>query len=154
MAPAGSAPYPSAPYPGAPVPGAFASAPRTGAIAWGLGFLVFVPFPIVGLLATVITVVVVGLGQRKHGGVAAANGVNAANWALTFFLLMCVGAAVNLVALITAETGSRGIPPLGVLGSLVMVAAAIANLVILIVGAVKANRGEVYRGLGIPFFRV
>ena len=57
--------------------------PRNGTIAWALGFLAYIPVPFLGLVVAGITQLVVGLGQRKHGGLAAVNGVRAANWGLT-----------------------------------------------------------------------
>ncbi|MFV0374255.1 DUF4870 domain-containing protein [Microbacterium sp.] len=153
-APDPGAPYAGAPYAGAPYPGAYASTPKTGAVAWGMGFLAFIPVPFVNFLVAAITVVIVGLGQRKYGGVAAGNGVQAANWALTFFPLVVVGAVLNLTAVINAAPGETGMSPPGVLGTLLLAGAGIANLVFLIVGLVKANRGEIFRAPGIPFFRV
>src|SRR5690606_16990569 len=70
---------PSAGAPAAPD----AAPPPHGTVAWAMGFLAYIPLPIVSMVIAGVTQLFVGLAQRKHGGLAAANGVRAANWGLT-----------------------------------------------------------------------
>jgi|SRR5699024_5904444 len=78
-------------------------APRTGTIAWGLGFLAYVPIPMVNVVVAGVTQLVVGLRQRRHGGLAAVNGVRAANWGLT---QLCHPVLLAIALLLTVATGT------------------------------------------------
>ncbi len=159
LGPAAPGPQPYPPPPGMVVPGGYPYPvpPRTGTVAWSLGFLTFIPY--VGMLVAPITVIAVGLGQRKHGSVVAtANGCNAANWAITHLLLQALGVALCAATVFAAESEpTKSLPPLGIVSILsalaVFIVALVAHLVVTIQGIVKAGRGEVYRGPGIPFLR-
>lgn len=141
-------------------PHAGAGAPRSGTIAWALGFLIFLPIPVLNLIVTGIVHLIVGLGQRKHGGIAAQNGVRAANWGLTVLCWPVLMALTVLVAVLTGSPGEAGgvvfapamealvFTMLGLYFLVVLVA-----LVFTIIGTVQANKGARVRLPVIPFLR-
>jgi uncharacterized Tic20 family protein len=145
--PYGQHPYGQQPDAGYPQPRA------TGGAAWGLGFLSFIPIPLIGLLACVGVMVGVGLSQRKHGGVAAENGRNAANWALTLLIGAVVAIALGILSIALVPPGSEDPMWLGVVAGLLLMALGITHLVTIILGLVKSGRGQVHRAPAIPFFR-
>lgn len=134
--------------------------PRSGTVAWAMGFLAYIPIPIVGLIVAGLTQLFVGLAQRKHGGLAATNGVRAANWGLT---QLCWPVLMLIVAVISITTGEPS-PTGGVYITPVMegfmVAVAVLFLVVgllqviyAIVGTVQASKGREVRLPVIPFLR-
>ena len=144
--------------PGAPAP---AAPPRRGTIAWALGFLACLPLPVVGLVVAGVTQLIVGLSQRKHGGLAATNGVRAANWGLTQLCWPALMLVIAIIGIATGEPGSEG----GVHLTPVMEAVTMAMLVLFIVvgllqliyaviGTILATRGAEVRLPVIPFLRV
>lgn len=145
----------------APAPGPAPAAPaRTGTVAWALGFLAYIPIPFLGLIVAGITQLIVGLGQRKHGGLAAINGVRAANWGLT---QLCWPVLMTLTILLGALTGSPGesggvsftpameVVAFSVTGLYLLVS--LAEAVYAIVGTVMASKGKMVRLPVIPFLR-
>ena len=158
---AGSDSAPPGPVPAGPdtVPG---GPVRTGTIAWALGFLAYLPIPFVGLLVAAITQVVVGLRQRRHGGLAAVNGVRAANWGLT---QLCWPVLMAITVVLGVLTGSPSPSGDGVLFTPVMNTVAFTMLglfflvalleaVYAIVGTVLAAKGRLVRLPVIPFLRM
>jgi hypothetical protein len=130
--------------PGTPVPVA-----TTGAATYALGFLAYLPVPVLG---AVITGVAMALGhrvQRRRSPLAAENSRQAANWGLTVAVV-----AVGLVVLtwILVAILERGMAPaIPLIGLLPL---GIAHLVVVITGLAKAQRHEVFHNrLAIPFFR-
>lgn len=153
--PSSFAPPPQAYPPSSPAQQQWLAAPRrTGIIAWGLGLLILVPLVYVNVLAMAITVVAVGLAQRKHGGIAADNGCNAANWALSLFVVSIVvlglGVILGLPGMTNGDPWQISAYPLSFL---LFIGLGMAHLVIPIVGMVKAGQGTVFRPPSIRFFR-
>jgi len=98
----------------------------------------------------------VGLAQRRHGGVAAQNGVRAANWGLTqltWFVLLAMALAVQYII---DPDGEQGLTPVGYVAIGLMIVyfvLCIVSLVYTIVGLVMARQGRVARCPSIPFIR-
>ncbi len=90
---------------------AIASRPtHTGAVAWGIGFIAYIPIPFANLLISGLTQIIVGLTQRKHGGVAAQNGVRAANWGMVQVLwLVGLPVIIGLGVLTGTPTGNESV---------------------------------------------
>ena len=160
--PAGSAPAHAAPAPAhaAPAPAEPALPQQRGTVAWALGFLAYIPIPVVNVLIVGAVQVVVGLAQRKHGGLAAVNGVRAANWGLTqlcYPILLAITVTVGLLTGTPSGTGGVVFHPamnavvFTVLGLWFVVG--ILELVYGIVGTVQAHRGRRVRLPVIPFLR-
>lgn len=124
----------------------------TGALGWGLGLLVLVPIPVASVLIAGLAMVVAGLSSRPDGGNASRNGRNAANWGLTYILLTAVLLGLVLCFALSADAlpGSAGSFVLQPLFCWLLVS--VGHLVFVIIGLVRAGRGEVYRAPAIPFF--
>ncbi|HJG79571.1 MAG TPA: DUF4870 domain-containing protein [Brevibacterium senegalense] len=142
------------PYPGPQPP----MVPRkTGAVAWGLSFLAYIPLPFFNIVITGIVQLCVGLAQRKHGGLAAQNGIRAANWGLTqltWFVLLALTLAVQFI---TDPDGTEELTPLAVVAIVlvcVWMLLSILNLVYGIVGLVMSQRGKVAKCPAIPYLRL
>ena len=136
--------------------------PRNGTIAWALGFLAYIPVPFLGLVVAGITQLVVGLGQRKHGGLAAVNGVRAANWGLTQLcwpLLLAISMTIGVLTGSPSPSGGGGIVVTPVMNGVVFTVlglyflVAVMEAVYAIVGTVKASKGLEVRLPVIPFLR-
>ena len=136
--------------------------PRNGTIAWALGFLAYIPVPFLGLVVAGITQLVVGLGQRKHGGLAAVNGVRAANWGLTQLcwpLLLAISMTIGVLTGSPSPSGGGGIVFTPVMNGVVFTVlglyflVAVMEVVYAIVGTVKASKGLEVRLPVIPFLR-
>ncbi|MFV0433123.1 MAG: hypothetical protein ACK5LO_03965 [Leucobacter sp.] len=135
-------------------PAAYAPRPPTGAVAWALGFLVFIPIPFFSVLVAGVVMIAVGLSMRKVGGIARANGRNAANWGVTVIALtvLLVGGHFIMLYLLTRDGPvSGGFFPIGILIT-IWVLVVVAHVVFVIIGLVKASGGKVFRALAIPFF--
>jgi uncharacterized Tic20 family protein len=151
-APGGFPGRPSAP---APVPGR----PRNGTIAWALGFLAYLPIPFLGVIVAGIVQLCVGLAQRRHGGLAAANGVRAANWGLTQLCWPVLMATTLTLGALTGSPGESGVTFTPVMNALVFtmiglyLVLGIAQLVYAIIGTVQASGGKRVRVPVIPFLR-
>lgn len=133
---------------------------RHGTVAWALGFLAYVPIPFVNVIVAGVAQLVAGLGQRRHGGLAARNGVRAANWGLTQLLYPGLLLVVVIIAISTGE-GAPGegvtLAPLmeGVLFPVIglYLLVGVAQLVYAVVGTMQASRGTAVRLPVIPFLR-
>jgi uncharacterized Tic20 family protein len=136
---------------------------RNGTIAWALGFLAYIPFPIVNFIVTSLVQLFVGLAQRKHGGLAAKNGVRAANWGLTqlVILLAWIVAVILVDTLLDwpaqdpygSTTGSTAHDGVLALLGFALLAFGILVLVYTIVGTVRAAKGKDVGLVVIPFIR-
>ena len=158
-------PDPAAPHPesaAGPVPSYAAVRPEPrGTIAWALGFLAYVPIPFVNVLVAGITQLVVGLRQRRHGGLAAANGVRAANWGLMQLCWPVLMALSLTLAALTGEPsptgdGMRFTPVMeGIVFTMLglYLLLGLMQLVYAIVGTVQASKGRVVRLPIVPFLR-
>ncbi|MGP9706296.1 hypothetical protein [Brachybacterium sp. AOP24-D1-21] len=150
-----STPPATGPAPTPPVPA------RNGTIAWALGFLAYFPIPFVGLVIAGITQLIVGLRQRKHGGLAAVNGVRAANWGLTQLCWPVLMALTMLIAVLTGAPSPTGdgmmfhpvmnVLVFTVLGLFFIVC--LLQAVYAIVGTVVASKGRRVGLPVIPFLR-
>lgn len=157
---AGSAPGTTGPTPAGPAPTPSVPA-RNGTIAWALGFVAYFPVPFVGLLIAGITQLFVGLRQRKHGGLAAVNGVRAANWGLTQLCWPVLMALTTLIAVLTGAPsptadGMTFHPVMNVLVFTVLglfFVVCLLQAVYAIVGTVMASKGRRVRLPVIPFLR-
>ncbi len=155
--PAPSYPAPSAPA-GYPVPGYPAPAPAVpprGLLPWVLGFLILVPFPFVGGLASGIAMAVSGGASRRAGGPARENARSALNWGLTYLMVSTLLVILHFVLLfvLTAQAPTTSFFPLGI-PITVYFALSIVHLVVVIMGTVRASSGKVMRvKFAIPFLR-
>ena len=133
---------------------------RNGTIAWALGFLAYLPIPVVGLLVAAITQVIVGLRQRRHGGLAAVNGIRAANWGLTQLCWPVLMAIIIVLGVLTGTpSASGGVTFTPVMNTLAFTMLGLFFLVALlqavyaIVGTVMASKGRRVPLPVIPFLR-
>lgn len=126
----------------------------TGQRSWALGFIAWVPIPMVSLIVTAIIMVAVRPSAMRTGQpVAMENARRAANWGLTVLASFAVMALFVLVIVLTWQGPREGFFPIGlpVIGFYLL---AIAHAVMTIAGTVKAGRGQVLRiPLAIPFIR-
>lgn len=140
---------------GAPAPYVMPPAPYgvqpTGSIAWGMGLLVLVPFPIVSTLLAGVLMIVLGRSQRKNGPLAAANGIRAANWGVTF-LVVSVLLWVAHFAVLAAVGSSTSFYPVGIPITILGVFT-IAHIVVCALGLTKAKKGQVLNVPVIPAIR-
>lgn len=158
-------PDPAAPHPesaAGPVPSYAPVRPEPrGTIAWALGFLAYVPIPFVNVLVAGLAQLVVGLRQRRHGGLAAENGVRAANWGL---MQLCWPVLMALSVALAALTGEPSPTGDGVRFTPVMEGIVftmlglyfllgLVQLIYAIVGTVQASRGGRVGLPVIPFLR-
>lgn len=135
--------------------------PRNGTIAWALGFLAYLPVPVLGLIVAAVAQLVVGLGQRKHGGLAAVNGIRAANWGLTQLCWPVLMVIAVLIGVLTGTPGEGGgvhfhpvmeVVAFTMLGLFFVVG--LLEAIYAIVGTVVASKGRRVLLPAIPFLRV
>ncbi|MDF2559753.1 MAG: hypothetical protein K0R99_1199 [Microbacterium sp.] len=150
--------YPSQTYPAPGYPGQFQPpvVPARGLLPWALGFLVFIPFPFIGGLASGIAMAVSGGSARRAGGPAAENARSASNWGLTYLMVSTVLLVMHFVLLITLASqgnASTGFFPLGIPITLYF-AVSLLHVVLVIIGTVRVSSGGVMRvPFAIPFLR-
>ena len=153
---------PAAPdNPGHATPPVQARTEPGGTPAWALGFLACVPIPFVNVLIAGITQLVVGLRQRRHGGLAAQNGVRAANWGLMQLCWPVLMALYVALAVVTGEPSPTGdgvrFTPLmeGVVFTMLGLyfLLGLMQLIYAIVGTVQASKGGRVGLPVIPLFR-
>lgn len=151
-------PAPGVPVPGHPAPGypAFAPAvPPRGLLPWVLGFLIVIPFPFVGGIASGIAMAVSGGASRRAGGVARENARAALNWGLTYLLISTSLIVLHFVILfaLTADSPATGFYPIGI-PLTIYAAISLLHLVLVIVGTIRSSSGKVMRvPFAIPFAR-
>lgn len=153
--PAPAYPAPGYPAPGYPAPGYAAAVPPRGLLPWILGFLIVIPFPFVGGIASGIAMAVSGGASRRAGGVARENARAALNWGLTYLMVSTLLLILHFVMLfiLTSDSPATGFYPLGIPITLYF-AVSIMHLVIVIVGTVRASSGRAMRvPFAIPFLR-
>ncbi|HEX7350246.1 hypothetical protein [Brachybacterium sp.] len=133
---------------------------RTGTIAWALGFLAYLPIPFLGLIVAGVTQLIVGLRQRQHGGLAAVNGVRAANWGLTQLcwpVLMVLTIVLGLLTGTPAPSGGVFFSPAMEVLAVTMIGlfflVSVMEAVYAIVGTVMASKGRRVKLPVIPFLR-
>lgn len=131
-----------------------------GKTAWGLGFLAYIPVPILNSLVTGLVQNAVGLRLRKHGGMAAANGVRAANWGLTQ-VIWSLASVVPLVFVpftiqaTPSRTGMSDATALAILAACgLYLALGLTQLIYAIVGTITAGQQRLVRLPVLPFHKV
>jgi uncharacterized Tic20 family protein len=131
----------------------------TGTAAWALGFLAFVPVPVLGQVAGAIAMAVSYRTQRRKGAVAAENARRAANWGLTYLtvtvvLFVTVAAMGVYINTIDDEAARRdaGVAPLTLLGLWLLVT--VLHVVLVAIGTAKAAGGRIFNNpIQISFLR-
>ncbi len=121
----------------------------TGRIAWGLGFLAYIPIPIIGQLIGAIAMIAPYPSLRRKGEVAQGNGRNAANWGITYIFVTIVLLGGALIAVLAGQQQGEPLPTwaiatAGTLAGLWIFALNITHVVLLIIGLVKAGSGQVF----------
>lgn len=146
---------PGSPAQGYPTPVYPQPVPPRGLLPWVLGFLIFVPFPFVGGLASGIAMAVSGGSSRRAGGPARENARSALNWGLTYLLVSTLLLVLHIVLLFTLTRGSgaSGFFPIGI-PITVYFAISVLHVVLVIIGTVRVSSGKVMRvPFAIPFLR-
>jgi hypothetical protein len=141
--------------PGYPAPGYPPAAPPRGLLPWALGFLILLPIPFFGGLASGVAMAVSGGSSWRVGGPARENARNALNWGLTYVMVSTLLVILHFVLLftLTAETPTSSFYPLGI-PITIYFALSIVHLVLVIMGTVRASSGKVMRvPFAIPFVR-
>ena len=90
--------------------------PATGTGAWTSGFVAYIPIPLLNSVIAGIVMMVIGLGQRKKGGVAAQNGANAANWGVLQIVIPVIFFATMTIGLLAGEKTETGVRMHGGMG--------------------------------------
>ncbi|PRA82933.1 hypothetical protein CQ045_00565 [Microbacterium sp. MYb66] len=148
-------PAPSPPGQGYPEQSYAPATPARGLLPWVLGFLILIPFPFVGGLASGIAMAASGGSARRAGGPAAENARSALNWGLTYLMVSTLLLLLHFVLLfaLTSQTPATGFFPLGIPITLYF-AVSVLHLVLVIVGTVRVSSGGVMRvPFAIPFVR-
>jgi len=120
-----------------------------------LGFLIFIPFPFVGGLASGIAMAVSGGSSRRAGGPARENARSALNWGLTYLLVSTLLLVLHVVVLFSLGSGSgaTGFFPIGI-PITIYFAISIVHVVLVIMGTVRVSSGKAMRvPFAIPFLR-
>ncbi|MBT2485344.1 MULTISPECIES: DUF4870 domain-containing protein [unclassified Microbacterium] len=136
-------------------PGYPAPVPARGLLPWVLGFLILVPFPFLGGIASGIAMAASGGSARRAGGPASENARAALNWGLTYLMVSTLLLILHFVVLfsLTADSPATGFYPLGIPITLYF-AVSVVHLVLVIVGTVRVSSGKVMRvPFAIPFVR-
>lgn len=123
---------------------------QKGAAAWALGFLAYVPIPVIAQIMTGLIMAGVYPTQRKRGPIAHANARNAANWGLTYSVMTVAlfGLALIFAVIISnggTETVRGPVTALPAIPLLLWCVLCVVHVVVTIVGTVKATRGSVFR---------
>lgn len=141
--------YPAAPSGGYPGPQYAPARPRTGTVAWAMGFLIFIPIPLLGALVAGIVMPAVYSAASKGSDIARANARSAANWGLTFLLVSTILIVTHFVLLftLTRDEPVRDFYPLGIPITLYLLIC-VAHVVLTIIGTVRAAQGNVMK---VPF---
>jgi len=129
----------------------FAPVIPRGTVSYGLGFLAFLPLPVVSMLIGAIAMIALYPHQRRRGGLASENGRHAANWGLTVLSAMFVLGAGFATLLIATGSTSRIAPLLATLG---YVGLSLVHVSVLIIGVFRTISGRIFDNpLAIPFIR-
>ncbi|UEJ83792.1 hypothetical protein Bra3105_05615 [Brachybacterium halotolerans subsp. kimchii] len=129
-------------------------APPSGALAWGLGLLVFLLVPFFSTVIAGVTMLAVGAHSRTKGGLAHVNARNAANWGGTYLVLTLILVPLHFVLLLTLADGPYGHDffPLGTAISLWGLVT-LFHIVVSILGLIFSLTGKVFWIPAIPFLR-
>lgn len=133
---------------------------QTGAVAWGLGLLFLVPIPLLNLLLSGVTQVVVGRSLRGRNAVARENGRRALNWGLTqvtWFILPLIDWALSSVLTANGATPTGSARTVLIVGSIVVgatyVLLCVTQFLYSVHGLVRATSGRIAKLPAIPFVR-
>lgn len=135
------------------------SRPFAGTSAWASGFFACIPIPLLSSIVVGIIMLVVSLSQRKKGGVAAQNGVNAANWGVLQLAIPLLFFATMTVGLLTGEKTETGVRMHGGMKAALLaigilwLLTSVVHLVVTIIGTIKARNGETFRALAPQIFK-
>ncbi|KJL28456.1 DUF4870 domain-containing protein [Microbacterium oxydans] len=146
---------PGYPAPGYPAPGYPPVTPPRGLLPWVLGFLIFIPFPFLGGLASGIAMAVSGGASRRAGGPARENARSALNWGLTYLMISTLLLVLHVVVLfsLSGSSGATGFFPIGI-PITIYFAISIVHVVLVIMGTVRVSSGAAMRvPFAIPFLR-
>ena len=135
-----------------PIPEYAVVAP-TGRLSWALGFLAYIPIPFVSLLIAAVAIMITSASRRRSPNpLVRGNATNAANWALTMFVVVGLSVVYFAITVSVPEFRSSGFFPIGAV-VIVLLVLAVAHLVVTIAGTVVAAT-RVYRApIAIPFLR-
>ncbi|WP_344040639.1 DUF4870 domain-containing protein [Nesterenkonia flava] len=137
--------------------------PPGGGTAWGLGFLAYLPFPVINVLAALLGVGICFLMAKQPvtSATVRSQARSSLNWHLTLTLFTLVLPPVlGVLSWIIAD--AAGQPDSGSIGAMIglisfyvfSLVGGICHLVLCIRGLIFAGRAEVYRPvLAIPFLR-
>jgi uncharacterized Tic20 family protein len=122
---------------------------RRGTAAWALGFLAFVPVPVVAQIMTGLVMAGAYPTHKQRGAVAHANARHAANWGLTFAVLtvVLVGLAIVFATILSIGGGAEPgqVPPLPLIPLALWLGLCVVHLVVVVIGTVVASQGAVFR---------
>lgn len=138
---------------GQPSPYAYQPPPSNGALAWALGFLIFIP--VLGFIAAGIAMACSYGPLSRRGDVARENARSALNWGLTFMIVQIVMLILHVTLLfaLAGGEGTRSFYPIGIPITIFAVVG-LLHIVLTIVGTVRASSGEVMKvPIAIPFVR-
>ncbi|MDT0156700.1 hypothetical protein Q9R19_03570 [Microbacterium sp. ARD32] len=125
----------------------------TGVSAWALGLLILLPVPMLGSLAAGGAMVAAYGSLSRQGPLAKANAASARRWGALFLIvstaLLVIQLIIGLVRLTTSAGVTSGFFPQGIPITLYALVC-IVHLVVVIIGTLRARRGEVVR---MPFVR-
>jgi uncharacterized Tic20 family protein len=131
----------------------------TGTAAWALGFLAFVPIPLLGQIAGAGAMAVSYRWQRRKGAVAAENARRAANWGLTYITATVVlfgtaaamGAYINTIEDEAARKDAAALP-FTLIGLWLLIN--LLHVILVVIGTTKAASGRIFNNpIQIPFLR-
>ncbi|TYL45509.1 hypothetical protein FXB39_17890 [Nocardioides sp. BGMRC 2183] len=125
----------------------------TGALSWACGLGVFLCIPIIAMVAVGLLMAMVGRYQRRHGGTAAENGRNAANWGLTMVVVSVPLLVVHFAAitLLDGTAAAEGFFPIGI-AIVVLAAVAVVHVVVCVMGVLRAGDRRAFRPPAFPFY--
>ncbi len=135
-----------------PIPGYPVAAP-TGRLSWALGFLAYIPIPFVSLLIAAVAIMATAPARRRSvHPLVRGNATQAANWALTIFVVFALCVVYFAVTVSIEELRTAGFFPVGAV-VIVLGVLALAHLVVTVAGTI-ASATRVYRApIAIPFLR-
>ena len=136
---------PPTPHPAIPAP--------TGRLSWALGFLAYLPVPFLSLLIASAAVMISSSSRRRSPDpLVRGNATNAANWALTVFVVVALCVVYFSITMSVEQFRTGGFFPIGAV-LIVLLALSAAHLAVTIAGTAAAAT-RVYRApIAIPFLR-
>ncbi|MFD5224957.1 hypothetical protein ACFWHT_04965 [Microbacterium sp. NPDC058342] len=122
--------------------------PATGVSAWALGLLILLPVPLLGPLAAGGAMVAAYGTLSRQGPLAKTNAAAARRWGLIFLItstsLLLIQLVWGLLRLAAPPVEATGFFPQGIPITL-YVLVCVVHLVVVILGTLRARRGEAVR---------